>query len=342
MGGALGAAPAPRAAFATPERLPEAEEIVVGWPDEALARLGIDRATYIAILTHDPKLDDAALRIALRSDAAYVGAMGSRRAQVRRRERLLEAGMSDKELDRLAAPIGLDLDEPRGDGPFDHGRGRRGAQRPRRRPAQPGRRADPRGRGLIGGLVLAAGEGRRFGGTKLAAELDGVSLLEHAVGAVLAVPAIERIVVVLGAAAAEVAASANLAEVETVVCDRWREGISASLRAGVRALAETEAIVVMLGDQPFITPQVIAAIADQVDAPAPAARATYAGRPGHPVLIKRELFGAIEGLRGDAGARDLLAASGVRELECAHLCRPDDIDTPADLDLARRQIARAR
>jgi len=99
----------PRAAFATRERFPEAEEVVVAWPDEAFARLGIDRATYIAILTHDPKLDDAALRIALRSDAAYVGAMGSRRAQARRRERLLEAGMSDEELGRLVAPIGLDL-----------------------------------------------------------------------------------------------------------------------------------------------------------------------------------------------------------------------------------------
>jgi xanthine dehydrogenase accessory factor len=99
----------PRAAFATSERFPEAEEVVAAWPDEAFARLGIDRATYIAVLTHDPKLDDAALSIALRSDAAYVGAMGSRRAQARRRERLLEAGMSDEELDRLAAPIGLDL-----------------------------------------------------------------------------------------------------------------------------------------------------------------------------------------------------------------------------------------
>jgi xanthine dehydrogenase accessory factor len=99
----------PRVAFATAERFPEAEEVVAGWPDEAFERLGIDRATYIAILTHDPKLDDAALRVALRSEAAYVGAMGSRRAQGRRRERLLEAGMSEDELDRLAAPIGLDL-----------------------------------------------------------------------------------------------------------------------------------------------------------------------------------------------------------------------------------------
>jgi xanthine dehydrogenase accessory factor len=98
-----------RLAGAAGWRFPDAEEIVVAWPDEAFARLGIDRATYIAILTHDPKLDDAALQIALRSDAAYVGAMGSRRAEARRRGRLTEAGMSVEELDRIAAPIGLDL-----------------------------------------------------------------------------------------------------------------------------------------------------------------------------------------------------------------------------------------
>jgi xanthine dehydrogenase accessory factor len=100
----------PRSQFATPERFPDAEEVVVAWPDDAFARLGgIDRATYVAILTHDPKLDDAALSIALRSDAAYVGAMGSRRAQAQRRERLLAAALDEELLERVAAPIGLDL-----------------------------------------------------------------------------------------------------------------------------------------------------------------------------------------------------------------------------------------
>jgi xanthine dehydrogenase accessory factor len=100
----------PRSQFATPERFPDAEEVIVAWPDEAFARIGgIDRATYIAILTHDPKLDDAALSIALRSNASYVGAMGSRRAQAHRRERLVAAGLDEELIDRIAAPIGLDL-----------------------------------------------------------------------------------------------------------------------------------------------------------------------------------------------------------------------------------------
>jgi xanthine dehydrogenase accessory factor len=100
----------PRSRFAVRGRFPEAEEVFATWPEEAFARLGgIDRATYVAVLTHDPKLDDAALTIALRSDAPYVGAMGSRRAQARRRERLLAAGLEDELLDTIAAPIGLDL-----------------------------------------------------------------------------------------------------------------------------------------------------------------------------------------------------------------------------------------
>jgi xanthine dehydrogenase accessory factor len=100
----------PRSRFADPARFPDAEEVIAGWPEDAFARLGgIDRATQIVVLTHDPKLDDAALQIALRSEARFVGAMGSRRAQASRRERLLGAGLTDEELARLSAPLGLDL-----------------------------------------------------------------------------------------------------------------------------------------------------------------------------------------------------------------------------------------
>jgi xanthine dehydrogenase accessory factor len=100
----------PRGRFATRERFPDADEVVAAWPEPAVARLGgIDRATAIAVLTHDPKLDDAALTLALRSDAGYIGAMGSRRAQAARRERLLAAGVSEEDIARVRAPIGLDL-----------------------------------------------------------------------------------------------------------------------------------------------------------------------------------------------------------------------------------------
>jgi xanthine dehydrogenase accessory factor len=100
----------PRGFFARKDRFPDAEEVFVGWPDKTFEALGgIDRAMSIAVLTHDPKLDDAALEIALRSDASYVGAMGSHRAQAKRRDRLHAKGITDEELARLSAPIGLDL-----------------------------------------------------------------------------------------------------------------------------------------------------------------------------------------------------------------------------------------
>jgi xanthine dehydrogenase accessory factor len=100
----------PRSRFATAARFPAAERVVAAWPQDAVPALGgIDRATSVVVLTHDPKLDDAALGIALRSEAPYIGAMGSRRAQAKRRERLLGAGFADEDLARLAAPVGLDL-----------------------------------------------------------------------------------------------------------------------------------------------------------------------------------------------------------------------------------------
>src|SRR5947209_4405272 len=99
----------PRGFFARRDRFPEAEEVVAAWPGEGFARLGLDRATAIAVLTHDPKLDDAALLAALDPEAGYIGAMGSRRAQASRRERLLEHGVSEESLERISAPIGLDL-----------------------------------------------------------------------------------------------------------------------------------------------------------------------------------------------------------------------------------------
>jgi xanthine dehydrogenase accessory factor len=98
-----------RSAFLTRERFPDADELMHGWPEEAFARIGLDRSTHVCVLTHDPKFDDPAILLALRSPAAYVGAIGSRRAQTARRERLRAAGLTEEELARLRGPIGLDL-----------------------------------------------------------------------------------------------------------------------------------------------------------------------------------------------------------------------------------------
>jgi len=100
----------PRSRFATRSRFPHAAGVFATWPAEAFAILGeIDVATSIVVLSHDAKIDDAALALALRSAARFVGAMGSRTATAARRERLLAAGLGEHELDRLSAPVGLDL-----------------------------------------------------------------------------------------------------------------------------------------------------------------------------------------------------------------------------------------
>lgn len=99
----------PRRAFASKERFPHVDRLLAAWPEEALAETGISAATAVALLSHDPKIDDPALRLALASDAFYVGALGSRRTHQQRRERLLAAGVAEESLARVHAPVGLDL-----------------------------------------------------------------------------------------------------------------------------------------------------------------------------------------------------------------------------------------
>ena len=99
----------PRPALATRERLPSPDELLVAWPDEALEQLAPDRDTAVVVLTHEERLDVPALTSALDAEAFYVGAIGSRRTQAKRRERLLEAGVAEEQLERLCGPAGLDL-----------------------------------------------------------------------------------------------------------------------------------------------------------------------------------------------------------------------------------------
>lgn len=100
-----------RAKLATPERFPDADQIIQAWPDEALLQLGpeIETNTYVAILTHDPKFDEPALLGTLETAARYIGAVGSRRTNADRRRRLEEAGVPPASLARIRGPIGLDI-----------------------------------------------------------------------------------------------------------------------------------------------------------------------------------------------------------------------------------------
>ena len=98
-----------RAKFATKERFPETDELIVAWPDEAIGKLTVDSSTYVVILTHDPKFDLPALRSVLKKDVGYVGAIGSRKTNQNRFDALRKEGFTEEELARVHGPIGLDL-----------------------------------------------------------------------------------------------------------------------------------------------------------------------------------------------------------------------------------------
>ncbi|HWF54186.1 MAG TPA: nucleotidyltransferase family protein [Solirubrobacteraceae bacterium] len=190
---------------------------------------------------------------------------------------------------------------------------------------------------MIAGLVLAAGAGTRFGQEpKLLAELDGRPLLEHAVAAQCAVDAIDRVVVVLGSRAEEIRQRVAFGRAEVVVCEAWQDGQSASLRCGAAALAGAGAVIVTLGDMPRVGAELIARFAGEP----PRTRATYHGRPGHPVVLGPAELAAVAELRGDVGARELLA--GGRTIECSPMAGGDDVDTPQDLAVLREGTSEPR
>jgi molybdenum cofactor cytidylyltransferase len=187
---------------------------------------------------------------------------------------------------------------------------------------------------VIGGIVLAAGAASRFGGGKQLALLDGRPLLEHALRAITSAP-VGRVIVVLGAEAEHVLVQVDLHGAEPLVCERWSEGQSASLACGLAELADSEAVVVTLGDQPRVSTDAIRRVIAGRGNRAAAVRATYGGAPSHPVLLERELFDRLRNVSGDRGARNLLMSVQTREIPCDDLGDGTDVDTPAELDALR-------
>jgi nicotine blue oxidoreductase len=160
--------------------------------------------------------------------------------------------------------------------------------------------------------------------------VHGRPLLSHAVATARAA-GVDRVVVVLGARAQDVRTHVDLTGVEVAVCADWAEGMSASLRCGLRAAEGSDEVVVLLGDQPGVGAGAVARVRA---APGDAARATYAGAPGHPVVLRAGMLARAGELSGDAGFRDLLG--GATRVECGDLGDPRDIDTRDDLEVMGR------
>ncbi len=208
-------------------------------------------------------------------------------------------------------------------------------------------------RTTVAGVLLAAGEGSRFGGPKALVELDGQTLAERGVGLLRAGGA-DPILVVTGATEVQIPGT------HTVYNPEWRTGMGSSLRAALNALTSPEdaspedaspedagpeevgAVVVALADQPLVGPESVARLIAAYRAGASVAVAAYDGQPRNPVLLAREHWPeVIATATGDTGARAFLRARAdlVSLIECGDTGRPDDIDTPADLARITRTLA---
>jgi xanthine dehydrogenase accessory factor len=308
-------------------------------PAAALAEAGLDPWTSVAIASHDLERDEEALLAALKSEAGYVGVLGSRRRLPERLARLKARGLSEAQIARLHAPIGLPL---AGKSPWEIAISVIGEVVQQLRAAEEahGWPAPHAGAGLHA-VVLAAGQASRFGAAKLTQPCRGQPVLHGALAAAFAAP-VQTIVLVTGAhgeavtacARAFAAARADGARLRIVHAPDHAQGLAASLRRGLDALPpHAEGALLFLGDMPAIPAGVAQLLADALAAGARAAAPRHHGRRGHPVAVSRSLFPELLGLEGDRGAAAVLAALG------DGLClieTPDpgvlyDIDTPQDL-----------
>jgi CTP:molybdopterin cytidylyltransferase MocA/xanthine/CO dehydrogenase XdhC/CoxF family maturation factor len=313
----------PRPAYAALERFP-GFTLEQQWPDEAFAARPLTARSALVALAHDPKIDDPALVAALASPAFYVGALGSKRTHMRRLARLRETQIAEDALARIRGPVGLAI----------------GARNPteiaisilaemvqvRRVP-----RTSPR----LGGVVLAAGLSRRMGKNKLILEVNGKSLVRHAVEAALE-GGLDPVLVVTGHDAPAVEKALAGLPVSFVHNENFAIGLSTSLKRGIAALPhDRDGAMVLLGDMPEVNGELITSVMAEFD-PAKGRSiciATAKGVHGHPVLWARKFFPEIATLTGDSGAKSLISAhqSEVCEIPAPGKAPLTDIDTPADL-----------
>lgn len=194
-------------------------------------------------------------------------------------------------------------------------------------------------------LILAAGASSRFGGPKLASLFKGKPLIGWAIDAALATQA-SRVIVVTGAHADRLRDTGLLERddrLQTIRCENWADGLSASLRCGLSALPnDASAVLVMLGDMPQVPADVMDALFAAVDAGAPAAVPLFEGQRGNPVAFSSVMFPALRKLSGDSGARQLLRGlPGVVEVACNGSGVLFDVDRPADTVGAPLNIRRS-
>ena len=193
---------------------------------------------------------------------------------------------------------------------------------------------------MIAAIVLAAGQSVRFGQCKQLMQVGDKALIEHVLDTVNA-SAVDDIILVLGAHADEIQRRVKFRRERVVINPRYGEGMSTSIQAGLRELQRsTDAAIIVLADQPFVSPQTLNRLADEYrKRKAAAVVPTYRGARGNPVLVGRSLFPEMLALRGDVGFREILKRdpASIVTVPVDDVGIVTDIDTPEDFDdLARR------
>jgi CTP:molybdopterin cytidylyltransferase MocA len=197
----------------------------------------------------------------------------------------------------------------------------------------------------VSAILLAAGAGSRFGGGKLLAKLNDMPLAEHSLLA-LEVSPVDETIVVVGADAERLREVCEPYGVRVVENPDWAEGMSTSVRAGLRSLgSEVRAAVILLADQPLVGAGVVGRLVEAFERGAKVAVATYGGEPRNPVLFSREVWPPLEAqLSGDEGARAFLRRHPelVTRVRCDEIGDPADVDTAEDLRRLRKMRAGAQ
>jgi xanthine dehydrogenase accessory factor len=323
----------PRGAFTRPERWPGDVTVATAWPDEALADADLDDRTAVVALTHDPKIDDVALQLALKTKAFYVGALGSKKSHAARLTRLAERGVDEAARSRVHGPVGLAI----------------GALTPAEiavsiiaEMTEVLRRG--RARARVAGVVVAAGLSSRMGGeNKLLAEVGGKPIVARVVDALLEA-SIDPVLVVVGHQADLVRAALVGRRVQFVHNRDYGDGLGTSIRAGFCALGDlaADAAVFALGDMPQITAAHVAKLvaAFEPSGPNTICVPVHEGRRGHPVLWSSRHFAELRDLAGDVGARSILErhAEATATVPIADGGIHFDVDAPDELADARARV----
>ncbi len=316
----------PRRAFCNADRFPGVD-LLNEWPDTALETLRPDARTAIVTLRHDPKLDDPALNRALRSEAFYIGALGSRGTHATRLSRLAALGHADAAISRIHGPVGLNIGA---------------VTAPEIAISIIAEIIAARRNGVlalptVAALVLAAGSSSRTGPhNKLLAPMpDGRTMIAQTVDNVLASTA-SPVIVVTGHDDADIRKALAGKPVRFVHAVNYADGMAASLRTGIASLAPSAgAVLICLGDMPLVEPLALNSIiaAYNLTEGGEIVLPCFAGQRGNPVLWGKRFFPELLKLSGDTGARQILHrhVEFVTEVPVATDSVLRDFDTPESL-----------